>query len=103
MVEASVSIVFVSVYLVVLSMGFFIRNKGMTWLIAGYDASLVRDEEGLARWVGSGVMGIGAAGILAGALIYVLSDFAPFLVLASVAVTLGVTITLVIGARRFLK
>src|SRR5262245_36000263 len=67
---------FVLVNLVVLSMGFLIRNKGMTWLIAGYDASQVRDEKGLARWAGTGVMAVGAVGLVIGGVIAVLPDLA---------------------------
>jgi hypothetical protein len=99
----TVSLGFVSGGLLLLSMGLLIR-KGMTWLIAGYDPSQVRDEKGLAKWAGSVFMGMGAIGILAGGLIYLLPpDYAliPVLVFA-VGIPAG-AITLVIGVQRFVK
>ena len=98
----TVSFVYVSAGLVVLLIGFLI-SKGMTWLIAGYDPSRVRDEKGLARWVGSGVMGIGHAGVLVGGLSYLLPGLGLLWVIAFVAVTLGGPIALVLGGRRFMK
>jgi hypothetical protein len=105
-VTTTVSFVYVSVGLVVLLIGFLI-SKGMTGLIAGYvagyDPSRVRDEKGLARWVGSGVMGIGHAGVLVGGLSYLLPGLGLLWVIAFVAVALGGLIALVLGERRFLK
>jgi hypothetical protein len=98
-----VSIVFVLVNLAVLFIGFLIRYRGMTWLIAGYDASRVRDEKGLAGWVGPGVMGIGAVGILVGGLIYALPDYTHILVIVFVVVAIGGVVTLMSGVGRFLK
>ena len=95
-------VVFAAVYLLVLSMGFLIW-RGKTWLIAGYDASLVRDEKGLARWVGFGVMGIGVNGLVFAGLMVALPEAMPVFVIAATFVTLGSAATLVITARRFLK
>ena len=102
MIAASIG--FVLVNLALLAMGFLIRNKGMTWLIAGYDASRVRDEKGLAGWVGSGLMVIGASGFLAGALIPLLPDYFFFvLVIAFVVVVVGGGIRLLCGMHKFVK
>jgi hypothetical protein len=98
----AVPVVFLVVYLLVLSLGLLIR-KGMTWLIAGYDASQVRDEQGLARWVGSGVVGIGIIGLLCAASMVAFPDAMLLFVLVATAVALGGAVTLVAGARRFLK
>jgi Domain of unknown function (DUF3784) len=98
-----VSIGFVSAGLLLLTMGFLIR-KGVTWLIAGYDPSQVRDEKGLAKWAGSCFMAMGAIGILAGGLVYLLPPdytFIPVIVFA-VAIPAG-AITSVIGLQRFVK
>jgi hypothetical protein len=96
------AIVYVVVNLVVLTMGLLIRS-GMTWLIAGYDASLIRDEKGLARYAGSNIMGIGVAGILAGILMYLLPDYAVVFVLAFPLLVIVMTIRLLIGIQRFTK
>src|SRR5262245_36576805 len=98
----AVPVVFVVVYFLVLSAGLLIR-RGMTWLIAGYDSSQVRDEKGLARWVGSGVIGIGAAGLACAAGMFALPDAMLLFVVGANLVTLAGTVTLVAGARRFLK
>src|SRR5262249_62427903 len=66
-----VSIGFVSAGLLLLIMGVLIR-RGATWLIAGYDPSQVRDEKGLARWGGAGLLAAGGVEALAGGLVYVL-------------------------------
>jgi hypothetical protein len=98
-----VTIGFVSAGLLLLTMGLLIRS-GMTWLIAGYDAKLVRDEKGLARWVGSLLMGMGAVAALAGGLFAVLPEeylFVP-LILYIIAIPGGV-ITILCGLRRFVK
>ena len=98
----AVPAVFLAVYLLVLAMGFLIR-RGMTWLIAGYDAAQVRDEKGLARWVGSGVMGIGVNGLVFAGLMVAFPEATPIFVIAATVVTVVSAATLVITARHFLK
>jgi hypothetical protein len=97
-----VPIVFIVVYLLVLSMGILVRS-GKTWLIAGYDASQVRDEKGLTRWVGWGVMGIGISGLIGAALMFAFPDVMVIFVLAANVMTLGGVATLVLTSRRFFK
>ena len=75
----------------------------MTGLIAGYDAGRVRDEKGLARWVGSGVTGIGAVGLVCAASMVALPGAMNVLAIVATVMTLGGAATLVAGARRFLK
>jgi hypothetical protein len=98
----AVPLIFGVVYILVLSMGFLIRN-GVTSLIAGYDASQVRDEKGLARWVGSGVMGIGVVGLVCAASMFAFPDSLFILVIAATVVSVVGAICLVATARRFLK
>jgi hypothetical protein len=84
-------------------MGLLIK-KGMTRLIAGYDPSRVHDEKGLASWVGACFMIMGAAGVLAGTLMYLLPSgyaFVPVIVYA-IVVPVG-AITAVVGAQRYAK
>jgi hypothetical protein len=98
-----VSIGFVSAGLLLLTLGFLIR-KGKTWLIAGYDPRLVRDEKGLANWFGSVLMTMAAIAILAGGLIAVVPEAyvaIPVIVFA-VTIPAGV-ITLLSGVRKFVK
>lgn len=98
-----VSIGFISGSLLLLTLGFLIK-KGMTWLIAGYDPSRVRDEKGLANWVGLGIMTMGAVGILAGVLVYVLPPEYTFLPVILFAVTMPTgAITILCGLRRFVN
>jgi hypothetical protein len=97
------AIIFVLVNLAVLLIGFLIKSKGMTSLIAGYDASRVSDEKGLAGWVGSGIMGIGIVGIVVGGLIYALPNYFAVLVITFVVLVTGGVMILASGVRRFLK
>jgi hypothetical protein len=97
----NVAIPFIAANVVVLTMGILIR-RGMTWLIAGYKNHHVRDEEGLARWVGSGVIGIGATGILAGILMAALPErHEPFVVIGFVVVAIGGAVTLVSRLHKY--
>jgi hypothetical protein len=98
----AVPIVFIVVYLLVLSTGFLIR-QGVTSLIAGYDASQVRDEKGLARWAGSGVMGIGVIGLGCAASMFAFPDAMFIFVIAATVVSVVGAVALVATARRFLK
>ena len=98
----AVVIGFASGGVLLLTMGLFIR-KGVTWLIAGYDADQVRDEKGLARWVGSGLMAIGAVGVSAGAFIFVLPEYIVIPVLLYPVAVLGGVITILCGIQRFVK
>jgi len=98
----AVPVVFIVVYLLILCLGFLI-SKGKTWLIAGYDASQVRDEKGLARWVGSGVMGIGVNGLVCAVLMFALPDAMLIFVIVATVVTLAGVVTLMVWGRRFLK
>jgi hypothetical protein len=99
----SVAIGFVSGGLLLLTLGLFIK-KGMTFLIAGYDANLVADEKGLANWVGACFLVMGSIGILAGSLVYVLPEeyvFAPVIAFSIAIPTCA--ITTVVGLQRFTK
>ncbi len=94
---------FSSAGLLLLTLGLLIR-KGMTQLIAGYDPSLVRDEQGLARWAGSGFMVLGAIALLCGSLMYLLpEEYASIPVIAFVVCIPAGAITLVVGMQRFVK
>jgi hypothetical protein len=99
----AVSIGFVSGGLLLLILGLLIR-RGVTWLIAGYDPSQVRDEKGLAKWAGSCFLLMGAVGALAGVLVYVLPPDYVFIpvILYVVTVVSGAT-SIVVGSQRFVK
>ena len=97
-----VAIGFASGGLLLLTLGLLIR-KGKTWLIAGYDATLVKDEKGLARWAGSWLMTMGTVAILSGASIFAFPDyfFIP-LAIYLIAIPSG-ALTIVIGAQKYTK
>jgi hypothetical protein len=99
----AVSIGFVSGGLLLLLIGVLVR-RGVTWLIAGYDPSQVRDEKGLARWAGSCFIVMGTIATLAGVLVGVLPPEFAFIpgILFFVAAT-GGALAVVIGSQRFVK
>ena len=99
----AVAIGFSSGGLLLLVLGLLIR-RGKTWLIAGYDPSLVADERGLARWFGSRMMALGVAVLLAGVGVAVVpEDYVNVpIILYFVAVFAG-AVTLVVGAQRFTR
>jgi O-antigen/teichoic acid export membrane protein len=89
----------------VVGIGSLIRFQGWASLLAGSVANRprVRDEKGLTRWVGTGVMTIGVIGIVVGPLLSLLPEYAPYLVVGFVLVAMGGMFTLVSGLRRFMN
>jgi hypothetical protein len=98
-----VAIILVAASLVVLMMGYLIGSLKQLSLIAGLDVSRVRDRDGLARWVGRGLLGIGVLDLLAGLAVFVTPDLAALLVIAYVAVSLAGAAVLLLGMRRYLR
>jgi hypothetical protein len=98
-----VAIILVAASLVVLMMGYLIGSLRELSLIAGLDVSRVRDRDGLARWVGRGLLGIGVLGLLAGLAVFVTPDLAALMVIAYVAVNLAGAAVLLVGMRRYLR
>jgi hypothetical protein len=97
------AIILVAASLVVLLMGYLIGSLKELSLIAGLDVSRVRDRDGLARWVGRGLLGIGVLDMLAGLAVFVTADLAALLVIAYVAVNLAGAAVLLVGMRRYLR
>src|SRR5215471_16108193 len=88
---------------IVLTFGYLIAFRKRITLIAGLDVSKVRDSDGLARWVGRGLLGIGVLGVLIGLAGFVAPGPAAQLVIAYVSVNLGGAAVLLVGMRRYLR
>jgi hypothetical protein len=97
------AIILVAASLVVLLMGYLIGSLKELSLIAGLDVSRVRDRDGLARWIGRGLLGIGVLDLLVGLTVFVAADLGALLVIAYVAVNLAGAAVLLVGMRRYLR
>ncbi len=80
---------------------YLIRGRKQVGLIAGLDPNRVADREGLGRWVGLMLFLLGAVTILMGLGIWLFTGKTLIIVLAGVALLSAVTITLVVGIRRY--
>ena len=99
----AVAAVFVLTGLLLLFLGYLIRFRRMTHLIAGYNRERVRDEGGLARWVGGCVLAMGGLVIVAGLGALNWPDaLAPLTLFLSGSVG-ALTVLAAWGARRFEK
>ncbi|WP_206633405.1 DUF3784 domain-containing protein [Methanoculleus taiwanensis] len=89
---------------VMLGLGYLIRFRGRVELIAGYDEKRVRDPEGLARFVGTNLLLLGAGAFAVLALEFLIPGYAVlfFVIYALVAVPLVSFIT-VRGSSRYEK
>lgn len=79
-------------------------RRGETWLIAGYNPAHVSDEPGLASFCGTGFLLMGAVAAFAGGLAATLPEnLGVMAVLLFAANTIGGTLLLFVGSRRFVK
>ncbi|MDZ7266678.1 MAG: DUF3784 domain-containing protein [candidate division KSB1 bacterium] len=94
-------VIFVSVHLIIIALGYLIKYKKQMWLIAGYSAKRVRDNNGLANWVGSGALLVGVFGIVVGILYLALPKFILELTLVYIVAVLAGCLIMVQGCQRF--
>src|SRR5262249_40856960 len=97
------AMILVAASLVVLLMGYLIGSLKELSLIAGLDVSKVRDSDGLARWIGRGLLSIGMLDLLIGLALFVIPVPPALLVIAYVVVSLVGAAVLQIGMRRYLR
>lgn len=87
-----------------LVLGYMIKYKGRVEIIAGYDASRVKDRKGLGNFIGNSLFILAASAIIA--FIFEImnpdNEFIIFMVFASVIVPI-VGIATFLGTRRFMK
>lgn len=88
--------------LAMLALGYLIRFKGRVDLISGYDKKKVRDSAGLARFVGTNLLLLGAGAFVVLALAFIVPGYAVlfFAVYALIAVPL-VSLLTVRGSSRY--
>jgi len=98
-IVAAVILVFVSYF--VLLMSYVLGVCKEFSLIAGMDTSKVRDGDGLARRVGTGLLGIGALDLLISLAGLAIPAATPHLTVAYVAVSLGGAVVLLVRVRRY--
>ncbi|MDN7024745.1 DUF3784 domain-containing protein [Methanoculleus sp. FWC-SCC1] len=85
-----------------LALGYLIRYRGRVDLIAGYDEKKVRDPEGLARFVGTNLLLLGAGAFVILALEFLLPTYAVvFFAVYALAAVPAVSLLTVWGSRRF--
>jgi hypothetical protein len=86
---------------IVLVLGYLIGPRRRLGLIAGLEVPKVRDPHGLGRWVGTGLMVIGAVEALISLALFAADRMGP-LIMAYVGVSLLGSSTLLVGMRRYL-
>lgn len=86
---------------IVLVIGYQIRFQRRLSLIAGLEVSRVRDPDGLARWIGTGLLAVGGLELLLGLVLLV--RWAPVvpLILAYVGVSIAGMVLLLTRMRRY--
>ena len=88
--------------LILLVLGYLIKYRGMTNLIAGYSPERVRDERGLANWAGGVALFFGGYTVAVGLLLFLFLQVLPVLAaLYVLTITVG-TVVLVLGCRRYM-
>lgn len=87
-----------------LVLGYLIRFQGRVDFIAGFREGRIRDQAGLARFIGTNLLllGIVTAGVFGLVLAFPAYDFSLFLVFAGIIVPV-ISIISVIGSRKYLK
>jgi hypothetical protein len=88
---------------VVMLIGYAIGYRKELSLIAGLDESKVRDRDGLARWVGRGLLGIGVLDVLVSLAMFVPSVGGALVVVTYVGVNLVGAAVLLSRVRRYLS
>jgi hypothetical protein len=93
-------VIFAAVHVVLITLAWRIR-RGATWMLSGYHAGDVADEPGLARWTGTGLLLVGAAGILTAAMLAFRPDSSRVVIIVYAGVVVAAIVVIVRGARRF--
>jgi hypothetical protein len=95
------AVIFVSVHLVIIFLGYLIKYKKQMWLIAGYSAKKVRDNNGLANWVGQGTLLLGVLGIVFGLLYLAVPKLILELTLVYIVSVVAGCLIMAQGCQRF--
>lgn len=94
------AIILLAVSLGVLLIGYLIGARKRLSLIAGLDASQVRGSDGLAHWVGTGLLGIGVLDLLICLALFAISAHPTLIVSYALASLVG-AVVLLINMRRY--
>src|SRR5262245_3176265 len=97
------AVILLEASLIVLMLGYLIRAHKQLSLIAGLDVSKVRERDGLARWIGTGLLVIGMLDLLISLVVIIASAGTALLIIAYVAVNLVGAVTLLTRVRRYLS
>lgn len=100
---SAVSIVFLLTGALLCGAGYLVRFRGMTYLLAGYDADSVADERGLARWAGGCLLGMGAAGLATALGAALWPGALDLLTVLFVVAVVALTAAAIGGGRRFMR
>lgn len=100
---SAVSIVFFLTGALLCGAGYLVRFRGMTFLLAGYEADRVADERGLARWAGGCLLGMGAAGLATGFGAALWPTALDLLTLLFVVAVVALTAAAIGGGQRFMR
>ena len=86
-----------------LGIGYAIGWRKKLHLISGYDAESVGDPEGLARWVGGGTVVIGVLNCAAPLVLLAAPSHLMAVVLVSAGLSVGSSVIMVAGCKRYQK
>lgn len=95
--------ILLGVSLLVLIIGYRIGFRKQLSLIAGLDVARVRDSDGLARWIGTGLLSIGALDLLISLALFSASVATVPAILAYVVVSLVGAVVLLLRMPRYLS
>ncbi len=82
-------------------LGYLIKYRKRVNLIAGYDPARVRDHDGLARWMGSWAIALGAVTLAFAALLATLPDAVGPVAAGFISVAVVSGIVMLVGCRRY--
>lgn len=97
------AVILLVVSLIVLLFGYLIGSRKQLSLIAGLDVSKVRDSDGLARWIGTGLLSIGVLDLLISLALFADSVRTTLLIVTYVVVSLVGAVALLIRMPRYLS
>ncbi len=98
-----ISLVTILIGLLFLLIGYLVRSKQMVEIIAGYDPNKVKDEKGLAKWVGSNLLLMGLLGLLIGGLGFIFPQINTILVIGFGVVIVILAIRTAFGCKKYEK
>jgi len=98
-----IGVIVLVVSLLVLLIGYLIGARKQLNLIAGLNMEQVKDADGLAKWIGNGLLGLGLIDLIISVLMLAVAIQTRWFVIVLVVLNIGGAGVLLSRLRRFLK